>query len=74
MRVRAKVLCFVDNGLRKPGDEFNYEGPASRNLEPLTGSWPGVVVEPSLAATPPRKRGGRRKVETAEPDPGALLE
>ena len=73
MRVRAKVLCFVENGLRRPGAEFNYEGPVNRNLEPLTGSWPVEVVEP-IPASPARKRGGRRKVETAEPDPGALLE
>jgi len=34
-RVKAKILCFVDNGLRQPGDEFEYKGPLNANLEYL---------------------------------------
>jgi len=34
-KVKAKVLCFVDNGLRNPGDVFEYNGPANGNVEPI---------------------------------------
>jgi hypothetical protein len=37
-KVKAKVLCFIDNGLRQPGDEFEYEGPFNGNLEYIGGS------------------------------------
>ena len=32
-RVRAKVVCFVDNGLRQENDVFEYNGPHNGNLE-----------------------------------------
>ena len=36
-QVRAKTLCFVDNGLRQEGDVFDYNGPKNTNLEYLDG-------------------------------------
>lgn len=47
MRVRAITLCFVENGLRNPGDEFEYSGPPSRHLEPVSGSWPAKRPRPA---------------------------
>lgn len=32
-RMRAKVQCFVGEGLREKGDEFDYNGPENSNLE-----------------------------------------
>jgi hypothetical protein len=32
-KVKAKVLCFVANVLREPGDVFEYEGRPNSNLE-----------------------------------------
>jgi hypothetical protein len=37
-QVRAKTLCFVDNGLRQAGDVFDYSGPKNTNLEYLKGA------------------------------------
>lgn len=37
-QVRAKTLCFVDNGLRQEGDVFEYNGVKNSNLEYLKGS------------------------------------
>ena len=31
--VRAKTLCYVDSTIRKPGEEFAYNGPENTNLE-----------------------------------------
>lgn len=44
-RVKAKILCFVDNGLRQPGDEFEYKGAFNKNLEYLDKK---PDVEPEL--------------------------
>ena len=37
-QVRAKVICFVDNGMRQAGDVFEYDGPKNTNLEYLKGA------------------------------------
>lgn len=37
-QVRAKTLCFVDNGIRNEGDVFDYDGPKNTNLEYLSGA------------------------------------
>lgn len=37
-QVRAKKLCFVDNGLRQEGEQFEYNGPKNTNLEYLDGA------------------------------------
>ena len=37
-QVRAKTLCFVDNGMRPAGDVFEYDGPKNTNLEFLKGA------------------------------------
>lgn len=47
-RVKAKILCFVDNGLRQPGDEFEYKGAFNKNLEYLDKK-PDVEPEPGCA-------------------------
>jgi hypothetical protein len=31
MKVRALVTCFIDNGLRKEGEVFEYNGSANGN-------------------------------------------
>jgi hypothetical protein len=35
---RAKTLCFVNNSIRRAGEEFEYNGPVNTNLENLDGS------------------------------------
>ena len=37
-QVRAKTLCFIDNGLRNEGDVFEYNGVFNKNLEYLDGA------------------------------------
>ncbi len=37
-KVKAKVVCFVDNHYRQQGDVFNYSGPFNGNLEYLEGA------------------------------------
>ncbi len=49
---RAKVKCFVDNGLREEGDVFEYNGPPNTNLE-LVG---GKSEEAEAAPKAPRKQ------------------
>ena len=34
-KVKAKVVCFVDNHYRNEGDVFQYSGPFNGNLEYL---------------------------------------
>lgn len=47
-QVRAKTLCFVDNGIRNEGDVFEYSGPYNTNLEYLDGA--PVVAEKAKQA------------------------
>ena len=58
-KVKAKNLCFVDNGLRQPGDTFDYDGPYNHHLEYLEG-----VAQPARPsdedAPAPKLRPGRR--------------
>ena len=62
-RVKAIDLCFVDNGLRQPGDVFNYDGPFNRHLEYLDGG--PKDVDGSDEEPRPRLRPGRKpKVQT----------
>jgi hypothetical protein len=60
-RVKAKVLCFVDNGLRQPGDEFEYKGAFNKHLEymdktPDAASNSDEQVEPVVVRRPGRPR------------------
>lgn len=64
-QVRAKVLCFVDNGLRNAGDEFDYEGPLNTNLEYLD-SVSGVEDGIGESDPAPKKWTPKAKRETAE--------
>lgn len=58
-RVRANVTCFVDNGFREAGQEFDYDGPHNGCLEYLDGD--------DQEAEPERKRPGRKpKSESAD--------
>ena len=61
-KVKAKVLCFVDNGLRQPGDVFDYAGPYNHHLEYLDGGVPSERASHEEAA-PPRLRGRKPKPE-----------
>ena len=53
-RVRAIRVCFVDNGLRTEGAEFDYVGPHNTNLEYLDGE-PEVAEEKPAKAAPTKK-------------------
>lgn len=56
---RAINLCFVNNSIRKPGEEFEYNGPENTNLEPLEGAQPkakAAAAEKSTKWTPKAKR------------------
>ena len=57
--VKAKVLCFVDNSLRQPGDAFNYEGPYNHHLEYLDGE-PQAARLSDEEAPAPKLRPGRK--------------
>lgn len=57
--VKAKVLCFVDNSLRQPGDTFNYEGPYNHHLEYLEGE-PQAARLSDEEAPAPKLRPGRK--------------
>lgn len=66
-RYRAKELCFVDNGLRHPGDVFDYNGPPNDHIERID-----VVREESLEDTEQApaverpRRGRPPKVRTVD--------
>jgi hypothetical protein len=62
-KVKAKVVCFVDNGLRQPGDVFEYNGPLNHNLEYLDV----VEAEPNqtVSDAPPRRLRKAKVAETA---------
>jgi hypothetical protein len=60
-RVKAKVLCFVENGLRQEGDVFQYNGPPNGNLEyldgaPVVADIPETRVEQVAVRRPGRPR------------------
>lgn len=44
-QVKAKVVCFIDNGLRQAGDVFEYNGPFNGNLEYLDNK--ATIAKPS---------------------------
>jgi hypothetical protein len=58
-KVKAKVLCFVANGLRQPGDTFDYEGPYNRHLEYVGGRQQTEVASDEEPPAP-RLRPGRK--------------
>lgn len=60
-KVKAKVLCFVDNGLRQPGDTFNYDGPFNTHLEYLEGTVQPARATDSSDAPAPKLRGRKPK-------------
>lgn len=60
-KVKAKILCFVDHGLRQPGDVFEYKGPHNGNLEYLEAA--DAEPEPTVSEAPPRRL---RKGKVAE--------
>ncbi len=35
---KAKIKCFVDNSIREPDEEFEYNGPFCKHLELVSGS------------------------------------
>ena len=60
-KVKAKVLCFVDNGLRQPGDTFNYDGPYNKHLEYLENAKQPERAADSSDAPAPKLRGRKPK-------------
>jgi len=62
-KVKAKVLCFVANGLREPGDVFEYDGRRNGNLEYLEEA----EVEPEAKApeAPTRRLRKGKPTETS---------
>lgn len=66
-QVRAKTLCFVDNGLRHEGDVFDYNGPKNTNLEYLKGApVEDDEVEQEAAEGTPKKWSPKAKRSSAE--------
>lgn len=63
-KVKAKVLCFVDNGLRQPGDTFDYDGPYNHHLEYLDGG-PQAAQHSDEEAPAPKLRGRKPKAEVS---------
>tara|TARA_B100001778_G_scaffold323999_1_gene317864 strand:+ start:672 stop:956 length:285 start_codon:yes stop_codon:yes gene_type:complete len=35
---KAKIKCFVDNSIREPDEEFEYNGPFCKHIELVSGS------------------------------------
>ena len=64
-KVKAKVLCFVDNGLRQPGDTFNYDGPYNKHLEYLEDAKQPERAADSSDAPAPKLRGRKPKAEVS---------
>ena len=71
-KVRANTVCFVDNGLRKEGDVFEYNGPPNGNLTVLDGQFAQPAPKaPAVAKTPLQRRPGRpRKAVSQDPQQG----
>jgi hypothetical protein len=63
-KYRAKVKCFVDNGLREVGDVFEYNGPQNKNLERVGFEPEPVEHEDSVPAL--RRPGRPRKTAITE--------
>lgn len=55
---RAKVRCFVDNGMREEGAVFEYNGPRNTNLELVDKSEDAVEEAPPKKWTPRARRSG----------------
>jgi len=64
-QVKAKVLCFVDNGLRQPGDTFNYDGPFNHHLEYLDGGTQAARPSDEEAPAPKLRPGRKPKAEAS---------
>ena len=62
---RAKVKCFVDNGLREVDDVFEYNGPFNGCLEPLDPT-AQEQVEEAVAEEPKPKKRWTPKAKRAE--------
>jgi len=66
---RAKTLCFVNNSMRKAGDEFEYNGPENTNLENLDGDQPkpkAAAAEKSTKWTPKAKRAAEADADEGD--------
>lgn len=63
-QVKAIATCFVENGLRQPGDVFEYNGPPNRHLERIDRDGDGSDPEPPDADRP----ATRRRVRAAKQD------
>lgn len=61
-KVKAKVVCFVDNHYRQQGDVFNYSGPFNGNLEYLEGA----PEENPATEQPARKLRRPRQTDATE--------
>jgi|688.fasta_scaffold2555336_1 hypothetical protein len=62
-KVKAKVLCFVANGLREPGDVFEYEGRRNSNLEYLEEAT--VELDTKTPEAPTRRLRKGKLTETS---------
>lgn len=60
-RVRAIRICFVDNGLRTEGAEFDYDGPHNTNLEYLDGAQDVEDDEPVIVKSAPKKWASKNR-------------
>ena len=61
-KVKAKVICFVDNHLRNEGDVFEYSGVHNTNLEYLDAK----VTEEETDSQPARKLRRPRQTDATE--------
>lgn len=59
-RVKAKVLCFIDNSLRQEGEVFDYEGPPNGCVELFDHADSADEEAPT-----PRLRPGRKPKNAA---------
>lgn len=60
---RAKVKCYVDNGIREEDEVFEYNGPENGNLELVSGKPAPVELAEETEAKPQK---GFRKAAKAD--------
>lgn len=56
---RAKVKCYVDNGIREADEVFEYNGPENGNLELVSGN-PAAAEQAGEVEAKPQKGFARK--------------
>ena len=63
-KVKANITCYIDNSLRKEGDEFEYNGPKNPCVDIIDGT-DFQEADVKSDDTPAEKRKWNRKDKAA---------